>query len=204
MSTRIVFATGNKGKMNEIREIMADFGVEIVSMREAGVEVDVEENGTTFMENSFIKAQAVADKCRSLGYTEDIVLADDSGLVVDALNGEPGIYSARYLGEDTPYSIKNAKIIERMEGIEPAKRTARFVCAIACVMPDNERLEAEATYEGAIGYEERGQNGFGYDPIFYLPDRDCYSAELDPEEKNRISHRGKALRLMRDILKDRI
>lgn len=197
---RIVFATGNKGKMREIREIMSGFDVEIVSMKEAGVEVDVIEDGTTFMENSFIKARAVADKCRQAGYTDDIVLADDSGLVVDALNGEPGIYSARYLGEDTPYSIKNAKIIERMEGVPEDQRSARFVCAIACVLPDGRELEAEETYEGAIGYEERGKNGFGYDPIFYLPDRGVYSAELDPDEKNRISHRGKALVKMKELL----
>ncbi len=204
MAIRIVFATGNAGKMNEIREIMADFGVEIVSMKEAGVSVDVEETGSTFMENSFIKAEAVAARCRELGYTQDIVLADDSGLVVDALGGEPGIYSARYLGEDTPYSIKNAKIIERMEGVPDEKRSARFVCAIACVLPDGGHLQAEATYEGTIGYEEKGEHGFGYDPIFYLPDRGCYSAELDPDEKNRISHRGKALMLMRDELADYI
>lgn len=204
MSYRIVFATGNKGKMREIREIMAGFDVEIVSMAEAGVETDVVEDGSTFMENSFIKARAIADKCRQMGYTQDIVLADDSGLVVDALNGEPGIYSARYLGEDTPYSVKNAKIIERMEGIPDELRTARFVCAIACVMPDGSELSAEATYEGAIGYEEKGSNGFGYDPIFYLPDRKVYSAELDPDEKNRISHRGKALVKMRELLQDKI
>ena len=197
---RIVFATGNKGKMREIKAIMSGFDIEIVSMREAGVEVDVEEDGTTFMENSFIKARAVADKCRQAGYTDDIVLADDSGLVVDALGGEPGIYSARYLGEDTPYSIKNAKIIERMEGVPEDERSARFVCAIACVLPDGRELSAEATYEGAIGYEEKGENGFGYDPIFYLPDRGLYSAELDPDEKNRISHRGKALVKMRELL----
>lgn len=197
---RIVFATGNKGKMREIREIMSGFDVEIVSMKEADVEVDVIEDGTTFMENSFIKARAVADKCRQAGYTDDIVLADDSGLVVDALNGEPGIYSARYLGEDTPYSIKNAKIIERMEGVPEDQRSARFVCAIACVLPDGRELEAEETYEGAIGYEEKGKNGFGYDPIFYLPDRGVYSAELDPDEKNRISHRGKALVKMKELL----
>lgn len=197
---RIVFATGNKGKMREIKEIMSGFDIEIVSMREAGVEVDVEEDGTTFMENSFIKARAVADKCRQAGYTDDIVLADDSGLVVDALGGEPGIYSARYLGEDTPYSIKNAKIIERMEGVPEDERSARFVCAIACVLPDGRELGAEETYEGAIGYEEKGANGFGYDPIFYLPDRGVYSAELDPDEKNRISHRGKALVKMKEIL----
>lgn len=200
---RIVFATGNMGKMREIREIMADFDIEIVSMKEAGVVVDVEEDGTTFMENSFIKARAIAEVCKAKGY-EDIVLADDSGLVVDALNGEPGIYSARYLGEDTPYSIKNAKIIERLEGVPDEERSARFVCAIACVMPDGTELEAEATYEGAIGYEEKGEHGFGYDPIFYLPDRKVYSAELDPDEKNRISHRGKALCMMKEILADRI
>jgi len=198
---RIVFATGNMGKMREIREIMSDFDIEIVSMKEAGVEVEVEEDGQTFMENSFIKARAINARCKELGY-EDIVLADDSGLVVDALNGEPGIYSARYLGEDTSYTIKNANIIERLTGVSDDKRSARFVCAIACVMPDGREFEAEATYEGAIGYEEKGEHGFGYDPIFYLPDRGVYSAELDPDEKNRISHRGKALCMMKDILAD--
>lgn len=200
---RIVFATGNMGKMREIREIMSDFNIEIVSMKDAGVDVDVEEDGLTFMENSFIKARAIAARCKELGYN-DIVIADDSGLVVDALNGEPGIYSARYMGEETPYSIKNANIIERLEGVPDEDRSARFVCAIACVLPNGEELEAEATYEGAIGYEEKGQNGFGYDPIFYLPDRNVYSAELDPEEKNRISHRGKALCMMKDILAEEL
>ena len=198
---RLIFATGNKGKMNEIREIMSDF-VPVLSMAEAGVSTDVEEDGNSFMENSFIKARAVARTCKENGIDDAIVLADDSGLVVDALNGEPGIYSARYLGEDTPYSIKNAKIIERLNGVSDEDRTARFVCAIACVMPDGREYSAEATYEGAIGYEERGEHGFGYDPIFYLPDRGVYSAELDPDEKNRISHRGKALRMMKEILSE--
>lgn len=200
---RLIFATGNKGKMNEIREIMSD-SVPVLSMAEAGVSTDVEEDGNSFMENSFIKARAVARTCKEKGIDDAIVLADDSGLVVDALNGEPGIYSARYLGEDTPYSIKNAKIIERLNGVSDEDRTARFVCAIACVMPDGREYSAEATYEGAIGYEERGEHGFGYDPIFYLPDRGVYSAELDPDEKNRISHRGKALQLMKEILADKI
>ena len=200
---RLIFATGNKGKMNEIREIMSD-SVPVLSMAEAGVSTDVEEDGNSFMENSFIKARAVARTCKEKGIDDAIVLADDSGLVVDALNGEPGIYSARYLGEDTPYSIKNAKIIERLNGVKDEDRTARFVCAIACVMPDGKEYSAEATYEGAIGYEERGEHGFGYDPIFYLPDRGVYSAELDPDEKNRISHRGKALQLMKEILADKI
>ena len=198
---RLIFATGNKGKMNEIREIMSD-SVPVLSMAEAGVSTDVEEDGNSFMENSFIKARAVARTWKGKGIDDAIVLADDSGLVVDALNGEPGIYSARYLGEDTPYSIKNAKIIERLNGVSDEDRTARFVCAIACVMPDGREYSAEATYEGAIGYEERGEHGFGYDPIFYLPDRGVYSAELDPDEKNRISHRGKALRMMKEILSE--
>ncbi|MDD7548775.1 MAG: RdgB/HAM1 family non-canonical purine NTP pyrophosphatase [Lachnospiraceae bacterium] len=198
---RLIFATGNKGKMNEIREIMSD-SVPVLSMAEAGVSTDVEEDGNSFMENSFIKARAVARTCKEKGIDDAIVLADDSGLVVDALNGEPGIYSARYLGEDTPYSIKNAKIIERLNGVSDEDRTARFVCAIACVMPDGREYSAEATYEGAIGYEEKGEHGFGYDPIFYLPDRGVYSAELDPDEKNRISHRGKALRMMKEILSE--
>ena len=198
---RLIFATGNKGKMNEIREIMSD-SVPVLSMAEAGVSTDVEEDGNSFMENSFIKARAVARTCKEKGIDDAIVLADDSGLVVDALNGEPGIYSARYLGEDTSYSIKNAKIIERLNGVSDEDRTARFVCAIACVMPDGREYSAEATYEGAIGYEERGEHGFGYDPIFYLPDRGVYSAELDPDEKNRISHRGKALRMMKEILSE--
>lgn len=197
---KLVFATGNMGKMREIREIMADLDVEVLSMKEAGVFADVVEDGTTFMENAFIKAEAIAETVKELGM-DAIVLADDSGLVVDALDGEPGIYSARYMGEDTPYSIKNANIIERLEGVPDEKRTARFVCAIAAVLPDGTKLSSEATYEGIIGYEEKGANGFGYDPILYLPNRGCYSAELDIDEKNRISHRGKALENMKIQLK---
>lgn len=200
---KLIFATGNMGKMREIRDIMADMDVEVVSMKEADVYADVEENGSTFMENAFIKARGIAEVAKAKGI-EAIILADDSGLVVDALNGEPGIYSARYMGEDTPYSIKNAKIIERLEGVADEDRSARFVCAIAAVFPDGSELEAEATYEGRIGYEEKGPNGFGYDPIFYLPDRGVYSAELDPDEKNRISHRGKALEKMKELLKDKM
>lgn len=200
---KIIFATGNMGKMREIRAIMSDVDAQILSMEEADVYVDVEEDGTTFMENAFIKARAVSKLAKDKGI-EAIVIADDSGLVVDALNGEPGIYSARYLGEDTPYSIKNAKIIERLNGVPDEERSARFVCAMAAVFPDGSEECYEATYEGRIGYEEKGPNGFGYDPIFYLPDRGLYSAELDPDEKNRISHRGKALEGIKNILKDRI
>ena len=199
----IIFATGNMGKMREIRAIMSDVDAQILSMKEADVYADVEEDGTTFMENAFIKARAVSKLAKEKGI-DAVVIADDSGLVVDALGGEPGIYSARYLGEDTPYSIKNAKIIERLKGVADEDRSARFVCAMAAVFPDGSEESFEATYEGRIGYEEKGPNGFGYDPIFYLPDRGLYSAELDPDEKNRISHRGKALEGIKNILKDRI
>lgn len=174
--------------------ILADLDMEIVSMKEAGIVTDIDENGTTFEENAIIKAKAVA------AYTDDIVLADDSGLEIDYLNKEPGIYSARYMGEDTSYHIKNANLIQRLEGVPDEKRTARFVCAIAAAFPDGRRKTVRAAMEGRIGYEEKGENGFGYDPIFYLPEYGCTSAELSMEEKNRISHRGKALCLIKEEL----
>lgn len=192
---KIIFATGNKDKMKEIRMILSDLDVEILSMKEAGISVDIEENGTTFEENALIKAKAVA------AYTDAIVLADDSGLEIDYLNKEPGIYSARYMGEDTSYRIKNGNLIQRLEGVPDEKRTARFVCAVAAAFPDGTVKTVRETMEGRIGYEEKGENGFGYDPIFYLPEYGCTSAELSMEEKNKISHRGKALRAIRDVLK---
>ena len=195
---RIVFATGNAGKMREIKQILGDIGMDVISMKEAGYTSDPEENGKSFEENALIKARALASLIND---GETIVMADDSGLEVDALNKEPGIYSARYLGEETPYSVKNKNIIDRLEGIEPEKRTARFVAAIAAVLPDGTELTTRGTIEGKIGYEERGANGFGYDPIFYLPDMSRSTAELPPEEKNKISHRGRALELMKDKLK---
>lgn len=191
---KIIVATGNEHKLVEIREILNDPDLEILSMKQAGIEADVEENGTTFLENALIKAQAVWDSCH------EMTMADDSGLVVDAMDGEPGIYSARWMGHDTSYHIKNRQIIKNLEGLPMEKRTARFVCAVALILPDGRKLTSVGTFEGAIGYEEKGENGFGYDPIFYLPDRGKYSAELTPEEKNAISHRGQALRLMRDQL----
>lgn len=195
---RIVFATGNAGKMREIRMIMEDMGMEILSMKEIGINPDIVEDGTTFTENAIIKAKAVA------ALTDAIVLADDSGLEIDALNKEPGIYSARYMGEDTSYRIKNANLIERLEGVPDEKRTARFVCAIAAVLPDGELLTTLGTVEGRIGYEEKGANGFGYDPIFFLPEFGCTSAELTDEQKNEISHRGKALRAMKELLQEKL
>ena len=196
MKRKIIFATGNKNKMIEIRQILGDLGWEILSMKEAGISAEIEENGTTFEENSLIKATEVAKYC------DDIVLADDSGLEIDYLNKEPGIYSARYAGEDTPYEIKNQMLLDRLEGVPREERTARFVCAIAAAIPDHDPIVVRGTIEGYIGDRPAGENGFGYDPIFYVPDLNCSTAELSPEDKNARSHRGNALRAMRDKLKE--
>lgn len=199
---KIIFATGNQDKMREIREIMGGFAEEIMSMKEAGIDADIEETGTTFEENARIKATGVAALLPEEKRADIIVMADDSGLEVDALNKEPGVYSARYMGRDTSYRVKNNNLIQRLQGVPVEKRTARFVCAVAAVLPDGEVLTARGTIEGRIGYEERGRNGFGYDPIFYLPDMSCSTAELPPEEKNKISHRGRALRAMEKKLSE--
>ena len=191
---KMIFATGNEGKRREVRMILGDLGAEILSLKEAGIQAEAEENGTTFEENAVIKAKEIMEK------TGALVLADDSGLEVDALNGEPGIYSARYMGHETSYHIKNKNLIERLEGKTGEERSARFVCAIAACFPDGRVLTTRGTMEGQIGYEEKGENGFGYDPIFYLPEYQCYSGELPLEEKNKLSHRGKALRLMKEQL----
>lgn len=192
---RIIFATGNEGKMREIREILRDLDAEVLSLKEAGIHGDIVEDGTTFEENAVIKARTISEM------TGEIVLADDSGLEIDYLNKEPGVYSARYMGEDTSYHIKNANLIQRLEGVPDEKRTARFVCAVAAAFPDGTVKTVRGTMEGRIGYEERGENGFGYDPIFFLPEFQCTSAELSMEEKNQISHRGKALRAIKDELR---
>ena len=191
---KIIFATGNKDKMREIREIMADVDVEVVSMKEAEISVDVVEDGTTFEENALIKARAIAE------FTDAIVLADDSGLEIDYLDKAPGVYSARFMGEDTSYVIKNQALIDKLDGVEKEKRTARFVCAIAAVLPDKSELVVRETMEGYIGDHAEGENGFGYDPIFFLDEFGCSSAALTREQKNEISHRGKALRAVKDIL----
>ncbi|MCM1107391.1 MAG: XTP/dITP diphosphatase [Blautia sp.] len=191
---QIIFATGNQDKLREIREIMEGMDVEILSMKEADIFVDIVEDGATFEENALIKARAIA------AHTDAIVLADDSGLEIDALGKEPGVYSARYMGEDTSYDIKNRNLIDRLEGRPKEERTARFVCAIGAVLPDKREFVVRETMEGYIGWEPQGANGFGYDPIFYLEEYGCSSAALSREQKNAISHRGKALRAMRDCL----
>ena len=196
MKHRIIFATGNAGKMREIRLILGDLGCEILSMKEAGADPEIVENGSSFGENAEIKARAVWQE------TGDIVLADDSGLVVDYIGGEPGIYSARYMGEDTSYEIKNRNLIERLAAARGQERAARFVCDIAAVLPDGSVVHTEATMEGLIAQEPAGSGGFGYDPILLLPEYGVTSAELTMEQKNRISHRGKALEAMKQKLKD--
>lgn len=193
---KIIFATGNENKLKEIRQIMQDMDVEIISMKEAGINIEIEETGTTFLENSYLKAKTIWD------ITGGIVMADDSGLVIDYLNGEPGLYSARYMGENTSYDIKNANILGRMKAAKGNERSARFVASIVCILPNGKELSVVETMEGIIAEKVAGENGFGYDPILYLPDYDCTSAELSDNEKNKISHRGKALRLMREKLKN--
>ena len=192
----ILFATSNAGKAKEVQAMFSDLDVDVKTLREEGIDVEIEENGQTFAENALIKAKAIA------GMTDKIVLADDSGLVVDYLNGEPGIYSARYLGEDTSYDVKNKALLGRLEGVPDEKRTARFVCAVAAAFPDRETVTVRGTIEGRIGYAQEGENGFGYDPIFVLPERGCTTAQLDPVEKNRISHRGRALKKIKPVLED--
>ncbi len=194
---KLIFATGNEHKMQEIRMILADCGYEILSMKEAGIEADIVEDGKTFEENATIKAEAIRKM------TNCLVLADDSGLEVNYLDKAPGIYSARFMGEDTSYKIKNQAIIDKLAGVPDEERTARFVCAIAAAFPDGTTVTRRGTIEGRIGYEERGENGFGYDPIFYLPEKGKTTAELSPEEKNSISHRGNALRLIKEVIKEK-
>ncbi len=199
MNKRIIFATGNEGKMKEARMILEDLQLPVLSMKEAGVSADIVEDGKTFEENAVIKARTIQ---RLL--PNDIVLADDSGLEIDYLHKEPGIYSARYMGEDTSYDIKNAHILRLLAGVPKEKRTARFVCAIAAALPDGAILTSHGVMEGRIGSRIAGENGFGYDPIFFLPECGCTSAEISPEQKNQLSHRGKALRAMTTQLKDKL
>ena len=202
---KIIFATGNAHKMIEIRMILEDLGMEILSQKEAGITADVVEDGKTFEENALIKATKIAEAAANMPkYKNAVVLADDSGLEIDYLNKEPGIYSARYMGEDTSYDIKNQNLIDRLDGVPDEKRTARFVCAIAAAFPDGSSEVVRGTMEGIIGYEIAGENGFGYDPIFYLPEYGCTSAQLAPEKKNELSHRGEGLRKMRKILEKKL
>ena len=188
----IILASNNKDKVKEVKEILK--GYNIISMKEAGINVDIEENGTTFEENALIKARAI------MKLTGQITMADDSGLEIDYLNKAPGVYSARFMGHDTSYDIKNKALIQKLEGVKGSDRSGRFVCAIAVCFPDGREIVKRGTMEGLIAEEIKGDNGFGYDPIVYLPEYGKTSGELAPEEKNKISHRGKALALIKEEL----
>ncbi|NLC19185.1 MAG: XTP/dITP diphosphatase [Clostridiales bacterium] len=193
---RVIFATSNEGKMKEIREIMKDMDIELLSLKDLDINPDIVENGSSFEENAIIKAKQVME------ITGEIVMADDSGIEIDYLGKAPGIYSARFLGEDTPYDIKNQYILDKLAQAEDEERSARFVCVIACAFPDGKIITSEGIIEGYIAKKISGSNGFGYDPIFYVPEYSCTTAEMPPELKNEISHRGKALRSMKSKLKN--
>ncbi|SET61346.1 XTP/dITP diphosphatase [[Clostridium] polysaccharolyticum] len=194
----IIFATTNQGKVKELKMILKDLGVKVLSLKDINLNVDIKENGTTYEENALIKATTIAR------LTNKIVLADDSGLEVDYLDKAPGVLSARFMGEDTSYDIKNQAIIDKLANAKGSERSARFVSAIACAMPNGETFTTRGTIEGEIGYKIEGTEGFGYDPIFYVPEFGCTTAELTPEQKNKISHRGKALEEMKKILIQKI
>ena len=190
----IIVASTNQGKIKEIKAMLKDIDIEVLSMKDIlEQELEIEETGTTFKENALIKAQTIAN------IVNKPVLADDSGLEVDALDKQPGIYSARFLGADTSYNIKNQYIIDALKDKE---RTARFVCALALVIPGQEPILIEETMEGLINDKIEGANGFGYDPIFYFPPCQMTSAMMSMEEKNKYSHRAKALKKLYTILKE--
>jgi len=195
---KIIFATKNQGKIAEIQEIMKELNLEILSLESAGIDTDIIENGSSFEENAIIKVKEI------MKLTNDIVMADDSGLEIDYLNGAPGVYSSRFEGENTPYDIKNNKILSMLEGVPDEKRTARFVCVIAAGFPNGEIITTKGTIEGRIGYEIKGENGFGYDPIFYVPEYNMTTAQMSPQLKNQISHRAKALNQMKAQLRIRL
>ena len=191
---KLIFATSNEGKLKEIRTILPEGEYEVLSLKDAGIDADIEENGKTFAENAAIKVKAIR------AYTDEIIMADDSGLEVDYLDKAPGVYSARYMGYDTSYDEKNRSIIKQLNGVTGTDRSARFVCVIACLLPDGRLLETRGTIEGVIAEEPAGDGGFGYDPIVYVPEYGCTTAQMSLEQKNRISHRGKALRAMKELL----
>ena len=187
---RLIIATGNEDKVREIDEILEGTGCEAISMKQAGFNPDIVEDGTTFEENALKKAMAVHE------LSGEYVMADDSGLCIDALDGAPGIYSARFCGENSTYEEKFRKIFEMLADVPEDKRTAQFVCAIAVVKPDGTSFTVRGECRGVLHEKPVGENGFGYDPIFYVPEFGMTTAQMEPEVKNSISHRGRALRAM--------
>ena len=195
MDNIIILATNNKSNVKEISEMMSGSDITFESLADAGINVEVEETGTTFEENALLKAREI---CKLSGKP---TISDDSGLEIDALDGAPGLYSSRFMGEDTSYDIKNNALIEKLENVADPDRTARFRCCMALVLPDGREFVTEGAMEGIIAREPKGINGFGYDPILFIPEYNRTSAELSSEEKNNISHRGEALRKMIEVIK---
>lgn len=191
---KVIIASNNKHKVDEIQKILRPFGFETYSLSESGIDVEIDETGTTFEENSMIKARAILDM------TGEITLADDSGLIVDYLGGAPGVYSARYAGDDASYDDNNKKLVRELDGVPEEKRSARFVSVITMLFPDGREIVARGEVEGVIGTKELGSNGFGYDPLFIVPEKSCTFAELTESEKNSISHRARALVSLRKSL----
>lgn len=191
---RVIAATNNQGKVSEIKAILGELGIEVVSQREAGIQIEVEETGTTFEENAILKAKAV------LSLAGEPVVADDSGLCVDALGGRPGVYSARYAGEGASDSMLVEKLLGELEGVSEAQRSARFVSVVAFCLPDGRTFLGEGSVEGAIAFAPTGQGGFGYDPVFVEKQSKKTFAEMSSEEKNKISHRYRALLALREEL----
>jgi XTP/dITP diphosphohydrolase len=197
---KVVVASNNEHKIKEIKEILNGFPMEVISQREAGVDIEVEENGTTFMENAYKKAKEIYDILKNK--EEYAVLADDSGLMVDALGGAPGVYSARFAGEHGNSRKNNEKLLSLLKGIPFAERKGRFVCAMVLIIGEDKVLKAQGEVEGYITDSEKGQDGFGYDPLFYVPEFNKTFSEVCPEDKNSVSHRGRALeKLVKQINK---
>ncbi|MCL2197611.1 MAG: RdgB/HAM1 family non-canonical purine NTP pyrophosphatase [Defluviitaleaceae bacterium] len=192
----MVFATNNKNKANELSEMLRAEGVNVKTLSALGLILVPGEDGNTFEANALQKATETSTFLKKMGHLDEAIIADDSGLEIDAMDGEPGVDSALFMGENTPYEIRNAEIIRRLEGVPKEKRTARFVCVIACALPTGETFTTRGVIEGEIAHKPQGENGFGYDPIFFVPSLGKTTAQLSSKEKNKISHRGQALRAM--------
>jgi XTP/dITP diphosphohydrolase len=196
MTKRVIIATKNRGKAKEFQHMFAPYGYEVQTLLDLPHIEDVEETGETFEENAILKAETVAQE---LG---ELVIADDSGLAIDALEGRPGVYSARYAGEEKSDEANMEKVLHELEAVEGTDRTARFHCVLAIAGPNRETRTVTGTCEGMILQEKRGTNGFGYDPIFFVPTLQKSMAELSPDEKSQISHRGNALKKLKNIISD--
>ena len=191
---KIIIATGNKGKAKEFETLFSPLGYKVLTLHDLEGATDVEETGTTFEENAVLKAEALCEQFNTM------VIADDSGLMIDALDGRPGVYSARYAGEQKNDDANIDKVLEELKDVPEENRTARFYCALAVAVPGEETMTVSGTVEGRIANGRKGENGFGYDPVFYVPDLGKMMAELMPEEKNAISHRANALKKLKELL----